>query len=133
MSATERLNLVLRVLMETGVVAGLAYWGVHTGDSTAGKIGLGIGAPVLGFGFWGGVDFHQAGPVAEPARLVQELVVSGLAAAAWYTAGQPILGIALAALSLLYHVSVYASGQRLLEPQGSGRESGEASLGRVGR
>jgi Protein of unknown function (DUF2568) len=114
---SERLNLALRVLMETGVVVALAYWGVHTGDSTAAKVGLGIGAPVVGFGFWGVVDFRGAGRLAEPARLVQELVVSGLAAAAWYAAGRHIAGIALAGLSLVYHASVYATGHRLLEPK----------------
>jgi len=33
-------------------------------------------------GFWGAVDFHQAGRLAEPLRLVQELAISGLAAVA---------------------------------------------------
>jgi len=115
MTRSERLNLVLRVLMEAGVVAALAYWGVETAGSTAAAIVLGIGAPVVGFGFWGAVDFHQAGRFAEPLRLVQELAISGLAAAAWYAAGRHVAGVALAALSLLYHASVYASGQRLLE------------------
>jgi len=35
MTRSERLNLVLRVLMEAGVVAALAYWGVETAGSTA--------------------------------------------------------------------------------------------------
>jgi Protein of unknown function (DUF2568) len=111
----ERANLFLRVLMETGIVAGLAYWGVCTGDSIGAKLLLGIAAPVIGFGFWGAVDFHQAGRVAEPLRLVQELVVSLLAALALAATGRPILGAALAALSVVYHVLVYASGGRLLK------------------
>ncbi len=117
MTATQRLNLILRVLMETGIVAGFAYWGVDTGGSIASKIALGIGAPLVGFGLWGAVDFHQAGRFAEPVRLVQELAISGLAAAAWYAAGRHILGLSLAALTLSYHLSVYASGQRLLKPK----------------
>ena len=64
MTTFERLNLALRVLMETGIVVALAYWGVHTGDSTAAKILLGVGAPVLGFGFWGAVDFRWAQPLS---------------------------------------------------------------------
>ena len=119
MTATERLNLVLRALLETGIVAGLAYWGVRSGDSTGAKIALGIGAPVIGFGAWGVIDFRRAGRFAEPARLAQELVLSGLAAAAWYVAGREIVGAALAALSLIYHASVYASGQRLLTRGGA--------------
>jgi hypothetical protein len=114
-TGSERLNLGLRVLLESGVVAALAWWGVRTGGTTGAEVALGIAAPVVGFGLWGAVDFHQAGRFAEPLRLVQELAISGLAAAAWYAAGRHVAGVALAALSLLYHASVYASGQRLLE------------------
>ncbi len=108
------LTLMLRVTMEIGLVAGFAYWGVHTGGSVGGKLLLGAGAPILAFGFWGAIDFHQVGRLAEPLRLVQELGVSLLAAAAWYVAGRRDAGIALAVLSILYHVLVYASGGRLL-------------------
>ncbi len=116
MTPRQRLNLTLRALMEAGVVAALAYWGVRTGDGLAMKLALGLGAPVLGFGFWGAIDFHQAGRLAEPLRLTQELAVSGIAALAAYSAGLPAAGIALAALSLVYHALVYASGARLLTP-----------------
>jgi Protein of unknown function (DUF2568) len=108
-------TLALRVLMEAGIVFGLAYWGAHTGGSTAARIALGILAPAIGFGFWGAVDFHQAGRFAEPLRLVQELVISGLAALALYAAGLHVLGVALAALSLVYHALVYLSGGALLK------------------
>ncbi len=97
-------------------MAALAYWGFHTGENVAGKLVLGLGAPALGFGFWGAVDFRWAGAAAEPLRLIQELAVTGLAALAWYTAGQQVLGILLAVLSLVYHGLVYASGERLLKP-----------------
>ena len=116
MTGRQRLNLMLRVLMEVGVVVALADWGFHTGGGTAAKVLLGIGAPVVGFGFWGAVDFHQA-RLAELLRLTQELVISGLAAAAWYASGQHVLGIALASLSVVYHALVYASGARLLKPR----------------
>ncbi len=116
MTAAQRLNLTLRVLMEVGVVVALADWGIHTGDSAGGKILLGVGAPAVGFGLWGAVDFHRSG-LAEPLRLIEELVISGLAAVAWYAAGEHVLGIALAALSVAYHALVYASGERLLKPR----------------
>lgn len=115
MLLSEQINLVLRVTMEIGIVVALGFWGYHVGASTGAKIGLMIGAPCVGFGLWGAVDFRQAGRFAEPLRLVQELVISGLAAVAWYAAGQHILGIALAALSVVYHGLVYASGERLLK------------------
>lgn len=114
MTATQRLSLMLRVLLEVGVVVALGWWGFHTGESTVAKVLLGIGAPVVGFGFWGAVDFHRARH-AEGLRLAQELAVSALAAVAWYAAGQHTLGIALAALSIGYHALVYASGERLLK------------------
>ncbi len=101
--------------MELGVVFALATWGVHLGGSAGAKAAFGILAPAIGFGFWGSVDFRRAGRLAEPLRLTQELVVSGLAAAAWYAAGHAILGLALAALSVVYHALVYASGERLLK------------------
>ena len=109
------LNLALRAAMEAGVVLGLAYWGSQAGSSSVEKVALAVGAPVLLFGFWGLVDFHQAGRAAEPLRLVQELVISGLAALALWSAGQPLLGLVLAVLSVVYHALVYATGGRLLK------------------
>lgn len=115
MKPHQLLNLVLRVLMETGIVVALAWWGLEAGDSTAAKLLLGICAPAVGFGFWGAVDFHQTGRAGEPLRLTQELTVSALAALAWYSAGQQVLGLALAGLSVVYHALVYLSGERLLK------------------
>ena len=65
MTAMQRVNLMLRTMMEYGVVIALIYWGVHTGDSTAAKMLLAGGAPALGFGIWGAVDFP---PLAWPSR-----------------------------------------------------------------
>jgi hypothetical protein len=110
------LNVALRGLMEFGIVAGFAFWGYHIADSTAVSILLAAGAVLIGFGFWGLVDFHQFGQRAEWLRLAQELVVSGLAAAAFWAAGQALLGVALAVLSLVYHALVYTAGERLLDP-----------------
>jgi Protein of unknown function (DUF2568) len=110
-------NLTLRAFMEAGIVAAFAYWGYQTGQTPGMKILFAIGAPILGFGIWGSVDFHQAGRMAEPLRLIEELFISGLAAVALYVAGQPLLGWALGVLSIVYHVLVYLSGGRLLKTQ----------------
>ena len=64
---------------------------------------MAVGVPIVGFGFWGIVDFHQAGRLSEPLRPVEELIISGLAAAAFYIAGRQILGLALGMLSIVYH------------------------------
>ena len=108
-------KLTLRALMELGIVLALAYWGFQAGTSTVGKIALAVVTPVLGFGFWGAVDFHQAGSLSETLRLLEELIISGLAALALYAAGQPALGWALGLLSIVYHALVYLSGGRLLK------------------
>jgi len=81
-NALSLANIALRGLMEFAIVLGFAYWGYRTGGTTAGKIGLAIAAPAVGFGFWGLVDFRQAGKAAEVLRLLQELLLSGSAAAA---------------------------------------------------
>ncbi len=115
MRPVSALNLSLRVLMELGIVAGFAYWGVHTADSAAGKVLLGIAAPVVGFGVWGALDFRGAGRHAELLRLVEELAISALAALALATSGEAALGAALAAVSVAHHALVYAIGERLLK------------------
>jgi hypothetical protein len=116
MSWMPRVTLALRVAMEAGIIAALAWWGYHAGPTTPAKIALAVAVPAAGFGFWGAVDFRHAGRLAEPLRLAQELVISGLAAAALYAAGQHLLGWALAGTSVAYHTLVYASGGRLLKP-----------------
>ncbi len=128
----EGVNLMLRILLEVGVVLGFAYWGFHTGNGTAAKVLLGVGAPVVGFGFWGAIDFHHAGRAAEGLRLIQELGLSGLAALAWSAAGQYALGAAVAALSVIYHSLVYVSGERLLKSRGGLRSSDAGAGPRTG-
>lgn len=120
--ALGRVNLALRGAMELGIVAGLAWWGYHMGKGTLAGVSLGIAAPLLLFGFWGLVDFHKAGSMAEPLRLVQELVISGAAAVALYAAGQHVLGWALGLISVVHHVLVYVLGETLLKEQ---RRAGE--------
>ncbi len=119
MKPMERLVLALRVLMEVGVVAGAAAWGVHLGGSTASRVALGVVVPVVVFGIWGAVDFRQAGRFAEAGRLVEELVITVLVGVGWYFAGRPVLGSLLIAVSAVYHPLVYASGGRLLKGQRS--------------
>lgn len=109
-----RLNLALRGLMELGVVCGFGWWGYHAGGRGLTRLGLAVGAPILGFGFWGAVDFRGAGSAAEGIRLVQELVLSGLAAAGFWVAGAPFLAGTLAGVSVVHHALVYLLGERLL-------------------
>lgn len=115
MSTLKWFNLFLRSLMELGILVALGWWGYKAGDGMGAKILLGIGTPLIGFGFWGLVDFRQAGLLAEPLRLIQELVISGLAALAWYAAGAQTMGWVLGLVSLVHHILVYLAGERLLK------------------
>lgn len=101
--------------MELGVVCGLAYWGYAVGGPFWQRLLLAVLAPTVGFGFWGLLDFHQAGRLAEPLRLMQELVVSGLAGLALSAAGAHALGFGLIAVSVVHHALVYVLGGRLLK------------------
>ncbi len=83
--------MALRAIMETGIVLAFGYWGFHTGKSTGIHLILGIITPLVGFGFWGLVDFHNAGKYAEPLRLAQELIISGIAALGIYVKGAHLL------------------------------------------
>jgi hypothetical protein len=132
-AAMPKLNwftLALRVAMEAAILAALAMWGYHAGPDTASKPVLALAAPAIGFGVWGAVDFRRAGRFAEALRLVQELAISWLAAAAWYAAGQHAPGAALAIGSLAYHGLVYLGGGRLLKtppvPRRGGRPASPA-------
>ena len=109
-------NVGLRGLMEAGIVVAFAIWGYHAA-SGAMAIVLAVTVPVLGFGFWGAVDFHQAGTLGEPLRLTQELIISGLAALALYVAGQPFWAWTLAIISIVHHAAVYALGGKLLNKE----------------
>ena len=109
------LNLALRALLEFGIILGFVAWGYHAGTTTLTKGVLAIVAPVTAFSFWGFVDFRQAGRMAEPLRLIQELLISALAAVALYVTGYLVAAWGLAAVSIVHHILVYALGGKLLK------------------
>jgi Protein of unknown function (DUF2568) len=114
MSSVVAANIGLRAVMEGGIVAAFAYWGSQQGNTVPRRTLLALVTPTVAFGIWGAVDFHQLGHVAEVARLGEELAISALAALALYSAGERVLGIALAAASATHHALVYATGEHLL-------------------
>jgi hypothetical protein len=113
-SSLKNLNLALRGIMEFGIIAGLAYWGFQTGETTIIKIALCISAPLLIFGFWGLVDFRNAGRFAEYYRLTQEMIICIFNSALIYSTGQHVRGWILLIISTVHHVLVYFLGERLL-------------------
>lgn len=97
------------------MIAAFGYWGYHVGNNGTMKILLGVMVPLIGFGFWGLVDFHQFGKKAETFRLLQELLVTGLAAFALYKTGMHALGWLLVIVSPIHHVLLYSLGEKLLK------------------
>ena len=115
LSPTKIFNLALRAIMEFGIIIALGYWGYKTGDGTAVKVLRAILAPLIGFGFWGFVDFRNAGVLAETLRLAQELAISAAAIFALFTVESQGFGITLGIISLIHHILVYVSGETLLK------------------
>ena len=108
-------NVGLRGIMEFGIVAAMAYWGYRVGSNLIIGILIGILAPLIVFGFWGLVDFHQAGHVAEPLRLVEELIICGLVTAALFVSGQPVFALIFGLIAIVQHGLVYLLGDTLLK------------------
>jgi Protein of unknown function (DUF2568) len=105
-------NLALAFFLEIGVLVALGYWGLQTGPTTIGKIGLGIGAPLVAVVVWGlfgapTAVWHLNGPW----RLILEVVWFGSAAVALFAAGLPVLGIAFALVFVLNSVLIHMLAQ----------------------
>jgi Protein of unknown function (DUF2568) len=75
------------VLWESGVAAGLAWWGCRAGGGGWTGILLGVLLAIVGFGIWGrSTSIRPDG--SRQLRLAEELLISGLAAARLIAAGQ---------------------------------------------
>jgi len=103
--------------MEMGIVAGFALWGYSFGTRPIVQAVLAVVLPIVGFGIWGFIDFRSLGRAAEAARLVEELAISGLAAVGLMFAGRPVLGWILVAVSIVHHLLVYMTGDRLIKEE----------------
>jgi hypothetical protein len=111
-------NVALRGLLETAIVAGLAYWGYQAAHG-AWRFALAIAAPIIGFGIWGAVDVRQAGRWSEVLRCTEELAISAVVALGLALIGAGVAAAILMCLSVVYHISVYAAGERLLDRAGT--------------
>lgn len=90
---------IVRFLLELCVLAALAYWGWRIGGSTAGRIGLAVGAPLLIAVIWGvyGAPESPRSLRGVP-RLLLEAAIFGGAAIALAAVGQIALAVVLAVL-----------------------------------
>ena len=92
-------NLGVRFILELCMLAALAYWGYQTGDSLPMKLVLAIGAPLVAAVVWGAFIAPRAWRrLADPARLLLELVLWIAATVSLAAAGRPTLAIIFAAV-----------------------------------
>ena len=104
-------NLALRFLLELAALAGLAYWGAHTG-SGAERIALAIAAPLLAAVVWGLWCAPKAGRrLPQPGRTVLEAAVFGLGAAGLVAAGQAVTATVFVVVAIANWGTLFALGE----------------------
>jgi len=101
-------NDVLRFGLELGALAALAVW-AWTGFGGPTRYVLTVGLPLLAAALWGTFRVPNdpgPAPVAVPGavRLAMEWLLFGLAAAALWTAGRPLLGVGFAVVTAGHYV-----------------------------
>jgi Protein of unknown function (DUF2568) len=96
-SALRSVNLAVRLLCELGLLVALAVWGFRTGAGAATKVALGLGAPLAAAVIWGlWVAPASQRRLADPARLVVEVVLFAAGVAALAAAGYVLVAVVFA-------------------------------------
>jgi hypothetical protein len=92
MEMLKSANLAVRFLLEICVLVALGYWGFQTGAMWLGKVGLGLGAPLLAAVVWGVLGAPQSTYQRQGwLLLVVEVIVFGAGPAALAASGHPRL------------------------------------------
>lgn len=106
-------NMGLAFALELGVLAALCYFGFVVEASWLGKIGLGLGLPVVAIIIWAlfGAPTSRRRLKGLPFLLLQ-IAWFGSAAVALYFAGQSVLAIIFALLFVLNTILAYAWDQK---------------------
>lgn len=86
-------NLTLAFAVELVALGIFAWWGWDAGSGTALKLVLAIGLPVVGAVLWGLFAAPTATRTTPVVRAVVKVVVFGLAGAALWTLGHPVLAV----------------------------------------
>jgi hypothetical protein len=115
LTKSQKLNLLLRAILEISIIMALAFWGYSTGNNILSRIIFLVLFTMVGFGIWGAIDFHQFSKYAEYFRLIQELMISLVAAWGLYVSGEVTFSWFLVILTIIYHLLVYLSGEKLLK------------------
>jgi hypothetical protein len=93
-STLRSVNLAVRLLYELGLLVALAVWGFHAGSGLAGELVLGLGAPLLAAAVWGPlVAPASRRRLADPARLVVEVLLFAAGVVALAVAGFPLVAV----------------------------------------
>ena len=105
----KQANLALALLLELGVLASLAYWGLAIGSTILLKIVLSIGAPALAIFIWA----MWGAPRSERrlqglAYWLLRIIFDAAGAEALYAAAQHTLGVAFALVAALNCIAGYA-------------------------
>ena len=91
-SALKNVNLLLSFILELCLLAAFGVWGIHTGQTTAAKILLGGGAPLLVAIFWGVFMAPRSSKKLQKSLYqVVKVILFGLAVIALAAAGRPNL------------------------------------------
>ena len=93
--------LTLAFLAEVAALIALGYWGFVTGGSTATRLLLGFGTPVVAAVLWGVFAAPQAPVHSAVLALLVKLLVFGAAALALVATGHPVLALGLAVVAVL--------------------------------
>ncbi|MHC0037686.1 YrdB family protein [Pseudoneobacillus sp. C159] len=88
----KNLNLLLRLLLELGVLLSIGYWGFHLKSISMVRFGVGVGVPIIVMVVWGMfIAPKSAYLLPIPWRIIGEVVVFGLGAYALYASGHQAL------------------------------------------
>jgi hypothetical protein len=102
----------LRFLLELATLAAASYWGFHEFDGAVAVL-AGLGAPIAIAAVWGvWMAPRSDRRVADPARLVLEVVIFGSGVAALAAAGPTSPAVVLGAMVVLHLVLTFALDQR---------------------
>lgn len=105
------INLTVRFLLELCALAALAYWGLRAVPGPW-RFGLAVVAPLLFALAWGLFASPKARFKRElPGQLLIEALLFGVAVAALAAAGEPLLALIFAAVTLLNRVAITLLGQ----------------------
>lgn len=101
MALLKQLNIALSFVLEIAMLAAYAYWGYHAVTGPLRWL-LAIAAPLLAAVVWGLLLAPKARRrVGSTAGIALSTVLFLLAALALFTSGQPGLGIAMLALTVV--------------------------------